>query len=352
VGRRTVIGLDIGTSSVRAAELALRASGPELVHFGQIALPEGALRDGEVVDQAAVTEAIRELWRGGKFSHRKVTVGVANPRVVVRQVEVPYLRHDELRKALPLLVGDQVPIDASEAVLDFAPLEEIRSSDGSRSLSGLLVAGVEEMIVRTVDAVIAAGLNPTVVDLNSFAVLRAVAASPGLGLTTHPEAVVDIGADLTNIVVHENGIPRFVRILLIGGRATTQLLMDELGLTRIEAEQAKREVGLAEDAGASAAAARIMARAANELIEEIRGSLDYYSATSPSGQVTRVILSGGGARLRGLAERLADRLRVPVETGSPLSGVGVGSTGLTDAQLRFVDPIAAVPVGLALGSSS
>ena len=90
MGRRTAIGLDIGTSSVRAAELALRSSGPELVHFGQIALPEGTLRDGEVVDQAAVTEAIKELWAGVKFSHKKVTVGVANPRVVVRQVEVPY----------------------------------------------------------------------------------------------------------------------------------------------------------------------------------------------------------------------------------------------------------------------
>jgi type IV pilus assembly protein PilM len=352
VGRRTAIGLDIGTSSVRAAELALRSSGPELVHFGQIALPEGALRDGEVVDQAAVTEAIRELWRAVRFSHKRVTVGVANPRVVVRQVEVPFLVGAELRKALPLLVGDQVPIDASQAVLDFAPLEEIRGSDGSRSLSGLLVAGVEEMIVRSVDAVLAAGLNPTVVDLNSFAVLRAVAASPGLGLTAHPEAVVDIGADLTNIVVHENGIPRFVRILLIGGRATTQALIDEQGMTRIEAEQAKREVGLAEEPGPVAGVARTMVRAANELIEEIRGSLDYYSATSPTGPVTRVVLSGGGARLRGLAERLAERLRVPVETGSPLSGVAVGSTGLSEAQLRFVDPIAAVPVGLALGSAS
>jgi type IV pilus assembly protein PilM len=350
VGRRTAIGLDIGTSSVRAAELALRASGPELVHFGQIALPEGALRDGEVVDQNAVTEAIKELWKGGKFSHKKVTVGVANPRVVVRQVEVPFLAPNELRKALPLLVGDQVPIDASQAVLDFAPLEEIRTSDGARSLSGLLVAGVEEMIVRSVDAVIAAGLNPTVVDLNSFAVLRAVAASPGLGLTARPEAVVDIGADLTNIVVHENGIPRFVRILLIGGRVTTQALMDELGLSRIEAEQTKREIGLSDDT--SSAVARTMGRSANDLIEEIRGSLDYYSATSPTGSVTRVVLSGGGARLGGLAERLAERLHVPVDTGSPLSGVAVGSTGLSEAQLRFVDPIAAVPVGLALGSAS
>ena len=352
MGRRTAIGLDIGTSSVRAAELALRASGPELVHFGQIALPEGALRDGEVVDQHAVTEAIKELWKGGKFSHKKVTVGVANPRVVVRQVEVPYLTRTELRTALPLLVGDQVPIDASEAVLDFAPLEEIRTSDGSRSLSGLLVAGVEEMIVRTVDAVLAAGLSPAVVDLSSFAVLRAVAASPGLGLHARPEAVVDIGADLTNIVVHENGIPRFVRILLIGGRATTQSLVEELGLTRIEAEQAKREVGLGDEAGESGAMVRCMARSANELIEEIRGSLDYYSATSPSGPVTRVVLSGGGARLGGLAQKLAERLHVPVETGSPLAGLAVGATGLSDAQLRFVDPIAAVPVGLALGSAS
>jgi type IV pilus assembly protein PilM len=249
-------------------------------------------------------------------------------------------------------VGDQVPIDASQAVLDFAPLEEIRTSDGGRSLSGLLVAGFEEMIVRSVDAVLAAGLDPVVVDLNSFAVLRAVAASPGLGLTARPEAVVDVGADLTNIVVHENGIPRFVRILLIGGRGATQALMEEQALTRIEAEQAKREVGLHDEAAATAGVARTMQRAANDLIEEIRGSLDYFAATSPSGPVTRVVLSGGGARMRGLDERLAERLHVPVITGSPLSGIAVGATGLSDAQLRFIDPIAAVPVGLALGSAA
>ena len=323
-----------------------------MIHFGQIALPEGALRDGEVVDQVVVADAIRELWRSVRFSHKRVTVGVANPRVVVRQVEVPYLARNELRKALPLLVGDQVPIDVNEAVLDFAPLEEIRGSDGSRSLSGLLVAGVEEMIVRSVDAVIAAGLTPRVVDLNSLAALRALAASPGLGLTAHPEAVVDIGSDLTSIVVHENGLPRFVRILLIGGRAITSALMEELALTVIEAEQAKREVGLTDASGSQASVARTISRAAGELVEEIRGSLDYYSATSATGAVTHVVLSGGGARLAGLPARLAERLNVPVESGSPLSALAVGATGLSDAQLRFVDPIAAVPVGLALGSMS
>ncbi len=352
MGRRNAIGLDIGTSSVRAAELALRSTGPELVHFGQVALPGGALRDGEVVDGPAVTRAVRELWDAGGFSHKTVTVGVANPRVVVRQVEVPYLEPDELRKALPMLVGEQVPIDLDQAVLDFAPLEEIRTSDGARSLSGLLVAGVEEMIARSVDAVIAAGLKPTVVDVNSFAVLRAIARSPGLGLSAKPEAVVDVGADLTNIIVHENGIPRFVRILLSGGQQVTQALVDEQRQSLVEAEQLKREIGLTEEAGPMAAQIRTMARAAGELIEEIRGSLDYYSATSTNGEVTRVVLSGGGARLHGFPERLAERLRVPVDVGSTLSGVSVGRTGLSPAQLRFVDPVSAVPVGLALGGAS
>ncbi len=351
MGRRNAIGLDIGTSSVRAAELALRPTGPELVHFGQVALPEGALRDGEVVDGPAVTRAVRDLWSAVGFSHKKVTVGVANPRVVVRQVEVPYLEPDELREALPMLVGDQVPIDLDQAVLDFAPLEEIRTSDGARSLSGLLVAGVEEVIVRTVDAVIAAGLNPKVVDLNSFAVLRSIARSPGLGLTTKPEAVVEIGADLTNIIVHENGIPRFVRILLSGGRQVTQALVDDQCQSVMDAEELKRELGLAAETGPMTAQIRTMARAAGELIEEIRGSLDYYSATSSNGAVTRVVLSGGGARLQGLPERLAERLHVPVELGSTLSGVSVGGTGLSPAQLRFVDPVSAVPVGLALGGA-
>lgn len=354
MSRHNAIGLDIGTSCVRAAELALRPNGPELVRFGQIALPEGALRDGEVVDAATVTAAIKELWRSVKFSHKKVTVGVANPRVVVRQVEVPVMAHHELRKALPLLVGDQVPIDSAEAVMDFAPLEEIRNSDGSRAISGLLVAGVEEMIVKSVDAVLAAGLKPTVVDLSSFASLRAVVSTPGLGLSSRPEAVVDIGADLTNIVVHENGIPRFVRILLIGGSAVSRQLMANLGVSLAEAEALKREIGLEVSGrtGLEASAAKTTSAAVSDLVEEIRGSLDYFAATSPSGPVTRIVLCGGGSQLLGLSATLSDRLRVPVDHGSALAALAVGRTGLSPEQLAYVDPIAAVPVGLALGQPS
>lgn len=351
--RRTTIGLDIGTSSVRAAEVSFRGSTPQLLHFGQLALPAGAVVDGEVVDSAAVTAALIELWRGAGFSHRTVALGVANPRVVIRQAEIPwYSSHAELRKALPLVVGDQVPIDAATAVMDFAPLEEIRASDGSRSLSGLLVAAVEEMVSKTMDAVIAAGLKPEVVDLSSFAVLRSAAWGPGLGLASHPEAVVDIGSDLTSIVVHEDGTPRFVRILLHGGRSITSALMADLGLSLVEAEQVKREVGLVGDGPADAAARRIISRVAGDLVDEIRGSLDYFVASSSHGMVTRVVVSGGTARLAGLVELMRERLRLTVEIGSAFGGLDVSRSGLSPAQINFVDPIAVVPVGLALGGAA
>ena len=351
--RRSTIGLDIGTSSVRAAEVSFRGTSPQLLRFGQIALPDGAVVDGEVADAPAVTAALQELWSSGRFSHRRVILGVANPRVVIRQAEVPYYgSHEELRRALPLVVGDQVPIDSATAVMDFAPLEEVRASDGSRSLAGLLVAAVEEMVAATMDAVLAAGLTPTVVDLSPFAVLRSAVWGPGLGLARHPEAVVDIGSDLTSIVVHEDGTPRFVRILLHGGRPISTALMNDLGISLAQAEQVKREVALVSTEPADAAARRIIARVAGELVDEIRGSLDYFMASSTHGSVSRVVLSGGTARLTGLAELMAERLHLPVERASAFEGLDVGHSGLSPAQIGFVDPIAVVPVGLALGGAA
>ncbi|MGB7981529.1 MAG: type IV pilus assembly protein PilM [Candidatus Nanopelagicales bacterium] len=351
--RRTIIGLDIGTSSVRAAEVSFRNATPQLLRFGQLALPDGAVVDGEVAQAAAVTAALQELWSSAHFSHRRVILGIANPKVVIRQAEVPYYgSHEELRRALPLVVGDQVPIDAATAVMDFAPLEEIRASDGSRSLAGLLVAAVEEMVATTMEAVIAAGLTPATVDLSPFAVLRSAVWGPGLGLASHPEAVVDIGSDLTSIVVHEDGTPRFVRILLHGGRAISTALMNDLGISLAEAEQVKREVGLVGTAPMDASARRIITRVSSELVDEIRGSLDYFVASSTHGGVTRIVLSGGTARLGGLLELISDRLHLPVDRASALAGLDVSRSGLSSAQIGFVDPIAVVPVGLALGGAA
>ena len=319
-----------------------------------MALPEGAVRDGEVIDPVAVGQAIKQLWAHTKFSSKKVVVGVANQRVIVRQVDLPWLPPDELKKSLPYQVQDFIPMPVETAVLDFYPLEETTNDAGGRTLRGLLVAASREMVLNAVHAVQKAGLTPSMVDLSSFAVLRSMARPDHLGLSSQVEALVDVGARVTNIVVHEGGVPRFIRILLMGGQDLTDAVAERIGVPVPQAEALKQELGLGDTSADMNAevTARVLEAAAAAFIDEVRGSLDYYMASSGSASIERLLLTGGGSRLNGLAERLSAATRIPVVQGSPLGSISVGRTGLTPEQIEFVDPLAVVPVGLALGAAS
>jgi type IV pilus assembly protein PilM len=352
VARRGAVGLDIGTSGVRAAQLGSGKSGPILQRFGQVALPPGAVRDGEVVDPVTVAAAIRQLWSQAKFRSKKVVVGVANQRVVVRQVDLPWIPAAELRRSLAFQVADAIPIPVEQAILDFHPLEERTGEGGERLLRVLLVAASRETVAQTMAAVTGAGLTPTMVDLTSFAVLRALVTPDALGLTQEAEALVDVGASVTNILVHQEGVPRFVRILLMGGSDVTEAVAQRMGVPVEQAESVKQQLGLPPDpltAGAHPAS-RILEAAATQWIEEVRGSLDYHLAQPGAVRLHRLVLSGGGGQLVGLAARLANATRLPVHYAAPMSRLSVGKTGLTPKQLRYVEPLVAVPVGLAMGA--
>ena len=351
---RSAIGLDIGTSGVRAAELSFGKGDITLEKFGQVALPHGAVRDGEVVDAEAVGAALKQLWAHTKFSSKKVVIGVANQKVIVRQVDIPWMPVDELKKSLAYQVQDFVPMPLDQAVLDFHPLEEHGAENGSRVLRGLLVAASREMVNASLDAVQRAGLSPVMVDLTSFAVLRSIGETDDLGMGAQVEALVDVGARVTNIVVHQGGAPRFVRILLMGGQDVTDVVADRMGVPQDHAEALKQQLALPtpDDGLDVQTAGRLVEAATASFVDEIRGSLDYYLASSGSAPISRMVLTGGGARLAGLGQRLEVTTRVPVVVGSPMQGLRVGRTGLSPEQMAFVDPLAAVPVGLALGVAS
>jgi type IV pilus assembly protein PilM len=345
------VGLDIGTSGVRAAELSFGNGGVTLQRFGQVALPDGAVRDGEVVDQEAVAQAIKRLWSDAKFSRKKVVVGVANQKVVVRQVDLPWLPPEELKTSLAFQVQDFIPMPVDQAILDFHPLEELVDENGGRVLRVLLVAAARDMITSMLGAVTSAGLTPTMVDLTPFAVLRALATVDALGVGGEAEAIVDIGASVTNIIVHQGGTPRFVRILLMGGSHLTEAIAERMGVPMEQAESVKQSMGL----GASPdghPASRVIETTASAFIDEVRGSLDYYMAQSGAARLGRVLVTGGGSRLDGLAARISSATRIPVEFGSPMSTMKIGKTGLSAQQLGYVEPLVAVPVGLAMGMTS
>ena len=350
---RAVVGLDIGTSGVRAAELSMGKGLATLERFGQVALPPGAVRDGEVIDTDAVAIAVKQLWAQAKFRSKRVVVGVANQKVVVRQVDLPWLPVAELRKSLAFQVQDFIPMPVEQAILDFHPLEEFTDESGARMLRVLLVAAGRDMVGSAMDAVTKAGLQPTMVDLTSFAVLRSLVSGSGIS-TVEAEALVDIGANVTNIVIHQGGVPRFVRILLMGGADITDAIAERLGVPLEQAEAVKQSSGLATSAATSDGqpATRAIETAGTAFVEEVRGSLDYYLTQPGSARIGRVVVSGGGSRLGGLLTRLSAATRLPVEMARPMAGLTLGSTGLTDDQLAYVEPMVTVPVGLAMGLAS
>ncbi len=351
---RSAIGLDIGTSGVRAAELSFGKGGVTLEKFGQVAVPEGAVKDGEVIDADAVAAAIKQLWSHTKLGSKKVIIGVANQKVIVRQVDLPWMPIDELKKSLAFQVADFLPIPVADAVLDFHPLEELTDDTGARLIRGLLIAASRDMVMTNLAAVEKAGLTAIMVDLTSFAVIRSLTHTDDLGMGAPVEALVDVGARVTNIVVHQGGVPRFVRILLMGGEDVTDAVAERMGVPQAEAEAMKQQYG-DEDPGsdfAAQAVARVIESTVAAFTDEVRGSLDYYLASSGSGQIETLYLTGGGARLGRLAERLQTATRVHVVAGNPMATLAIGKTGLSPEQIEFVQSLAAVPVGLALGAAS
>ena len=348
MARRTAIGLDIGTSVVRAAELSFGRGGLTLERFGQVVLPDGAVRDGEVVDVDAVSHTLRQLWSATGFGHKRVMMGVANQRVIVRQLELPWMEQDELRASLAFQVQDFLPMAVDQAELDFFPLEQVTAEGGAGTLRGLLVAAARDTVLANVRCAERAGLTVVGVDLSSFAVLRAMGRQTALEVDT--EALIDIGARVTNIIVHSAGVPRFVRILLMGGQDVTDAVAARLGVDMEHAEGLKQQYAHAGHGEELALVTQTVATIAQDFVDEIRGSLDYYGASNPGAPVERIVLSGGGSRLDGLVERLTTSTRLPVVSGDPLSALRVGNTGLDADQIEFIKPLAAVPVGLALGA--
>jgi type IV pilus assembly protein PilM len=345
------IGLDIGTSAVRVAWIAGGGrSVSSLVRFGQVALPSGAVEGGEIRDPGTVAEAISQLWKRTKLKTKRASVGVANQRVVVRQVDLPFMEEKDLRSSLRYQVAEHIPMPVDDAELDFQVIDDYTTDTDEHMMRVLIVAAAKDMVGSLVDAVAAAGLQPSGVDLTPFAVARAVsrAARGEIGVAG-AEAIIDVGAGVTNIVVHHNGEPRFVRILLVGADDATAALIDQLDLSFEAAEAMKFDLGRgvgSDDAG------RILAARVDALVAEIQGSIDYYLSLEDSERVSSVVITGGGSLTPGLVERLEASLGTEVRRAAPLSEMAVAKSGLSPEQVVQIEPVAAAAVGLALGATT
>ncbi|MDQ1392726.1 MAG: hypothetical protein QOF30_1703 [Acidimicrobiaceae bacterium] len=345
--RGPLIGLDIGSFAVRAAEVSNDGGRPTLHRFAQVTLPPGAVSDGEVVDAQVVSAALRRLWSDGGFSSRRVVVGVSSQRVIVRQADVTAMSDVELRSALNFEAQELIPIPVDEAVLDFQVIDPVLPNPDPNSppnMRILLAAAQRDMVNKHLAAVRSADLDVVAVDPIALAMLRAVPAVP-VGFA---EAVVSIGGDLTTIAIREGNSTRFVRVLNIGGSDLTEALSRELALNVQSAEDLKRRSANGAPVAVAAQAQSALSLRMGGLVDEIRGSLDFFLAQTDTERVGRIILTGGAIQTEGLVSRLEAALGSSVEVANPLAAVAVGRTGLSETQLRQSAPYMLAPVGLAL----
>jgi type IV pilus assembly protein PilM len=332
-----------------------------LVRAAQVPLPPGAVEAGEVRQPELVAEALRELWRQGGVKGRQVHLGVGNQRVVVREVALPWLPEKELRDSLAFQVQEFIPMAADEAVLDFDPLGEM-DQGGRRMQRILLVAANKAMVSALVEAALAAKLDPQGIDLTPFAAVRAVGGGDeALDLeSAGDEAVVDVGAHVTSICVHDRGVTRFVRILPSGGRDITVAIARGLGLDEEVAESLKRGEPAVlppppEQEAPPAPAElpdreevqRLALSRATSFVDEIRSSLEFYAAQVPGARIARVIVTGGGSRLEGFLELLQERIPVEVERGR-LFERAKSELQLSPEATAEAEAVLAVAVGLAI----
>jgi type IV pilus assembly protein PilM len=255
---------------------------------------------------------------------------------------MPNLTAEQRVKALPFQAREIVALPMDQVLLDFAQLGEVDPE--TDTVSGLLIATPRQPVLAAVDAVERAGLRVARVDLSTFAALRSIA-DQDLAV----EAVIDIGAHLTSIVIHNQGIPKVVRTVTRGGKELTDRLADAMDMGIAEAELAKAQVGLD---GSHAEIARILGEGVRPLLAEIRSSIHYFSSASSGAAIERISLTGGGSNLGGLANALADQIGVPVNTVAPMQHIRNRWASKQAQQDENEGFASAVSVGLAMGAAA
>lgn len=338
------ISVEISNSAVRMAEIAIGGTRPELINLGQVGLPPRAVVDGAIVEPGAVQAALERCVKEGGFSQGEVHLGISGLRAITRELDMPPVPDSEIDAAVRLQALDVIPFPMDKAVISAQPLEDVLGADGMPERRVLIAAAHRDLVDPLVDVVVATGLVPQSIEPTSSAMIRALydptSASEG------PEAIISVGAGLTTVVVHERGIPHFVRTIADGGDAITAAIAGALDLPINDAEATKRSL---DQTGPHIRVAATAARdAASALIGELRSSIDYYTTLPGRDPVQRVVITGGGSRLLGFVEQLQQQLRVPVIVGSALGHIDCTRLGLPPEEIGRLDPSMAVVVGLAL----
>jgi len=340
---KSVIGLDIGSSSVKAVEVVPRGNGFELLHLGVAALPHDAIVEGAFLNAGAIADAIREAIAKSGSRAKHVAAAVSGHSVIVKKITVPAMTAAELEESIRWEAEQYIPFDVNEVNLDF---EILQAGDAERPMDVLLVAAKKDLIDDYVNLIGEAGLTPSVIDVAGFAVENAFEAN--YGASDQVIAIVNIGAQTSTINVLAGGVPAFTRDVATGGNQYTAEIQRAMSVGFDEAERIKiGERGSESQDVVPQEVEQAMRAVTNNLVGEIARSLDFFAATAADMRIQRVYLAGGSSRVSGLEAAFKERTGLEVELMNPLAKM-LPSNRFDAEFLDQVGPSLSVGIGLAM----
>ncbi|MBI5490394.1 MAG: type IV pilus assembly protein PilM [Deltaproteobacteria bacterium] len=339
-----LVGLDLGSSAIKAVQLKPHKSGFELVKFGFEPLPPQSIVDRHVMNPQVVRETIQALLAKAQIRQKEVAIAVSGASVIIKKITLPMMNRDELAEQIPWEAEQHIPFNIHDVDVDHQVLQ-VRPEQGQMDI--LLVAAKKEDVAQYVSLVDEAGLKAAVVDICAFAIQNAFEANYGAGEGT--VALVDVGATLTTINIVAHGVTMFTRDISHGSQFITEEIQRRMQVDFATAEAYK--VGAEAPGGTEVVpneAVAVIRQSLDSLAGEIQRSLDFYLKTADVKQVDRIYVSGGTARNSGLLEAVQARTNAPAERFDPLRRVHVDARRVDVEWVKGLAPHVVVALGLAL----
>ncbi|CUS35730.1 Type IV pilus biogenesis protein PilM [Candidatus Nitrospira nitrosa] len=343
--RRQLVGLDIGSSAIKVAQLKESKGRYFLQKFGVKPLEPEVIVDGTVMDEGRVVSAIQELFEETNIKNKHVAVSISGHAVIVKKISLPPMPDEELEGQVKLAAEQYIPFDINEVNIDFHVLPPDPTSDGQGDMAVILVAAKKDKINELTELVKTARLIPMVMDVDAFAIENMHGINYPLA-QEETTALVNLGASVMNVNIIRAGSSLFTRDIPLGGNRYTEAIQREMGLSFEEAEESKKKEGSGEATGMSVG--NVLDSVNAEVASEIARTVDYFKTSGANADLNRVLVCGGVAKAKGLIQQLSDRMQVPVEIADPFAEIDTTGCEMDPDLLAELAPSAAVGVGLAL----
>jgi type IV pilus assembly protein PilM len=338
----SLIGLDIGSRSVKVAEITETKNGRKLRRFGMADIPPGAIEDGAISDTETVAQVIRQLLKSANIKATNVALSIGGYSVIIKKINVQTMPEEQLQETIHFEAEQYIPFDISDVNLDFQLLGEVENNPSQMSV--FLVAAKKEMVNDYINLATLVGLTPCIVDVEAFALQNIFEAN--YDIQGENVALIDIGASKTSLNILKDNSSVFMRDVALGCIQINQKIMSMLDCSYDQAELIK--FGEASKKLSADELKQIISAVVTDWCTEIRRALDFFYTNYPDDPIKRIILSGGGANIAEFRQLLASESAAQVETLNPFNGVVVDEKSFDPEYIRQIGPQAAIAMGLAL----